>query len=100
MLGGRPYAQLMNDYIADHQNPTNKIFHLVGIPTVVVTIILWLIAPYVAGVWVLALVLTPIGIALQLIGHRYEGKPPSATNDWRFLIIGVAWWVRAMRGKA
>ena len=56
--------------------------------------------PYFEGLWVWAAILTPIGIALQLIGHRYEGKPPSATNDWRFLIIGVAWWVRAMRGKA
>jgi uncharacterized membrane protein YGL010W len=100
MLGGRPYGELMKLYIADHQNPTNKAFHIIGIPTVVVTIVLWLLAPYFEGLWVWAAILTPIGIAMQLIGHRYEGKPPSATNDWRFLIIGVAWWVRAMRGKA
>ena len=70
MLGGRSFDAMMKDYIADHQNPTNKMFHLVGIPTVVVTVLLWLIAPYFDGVWLWALVLTPIGIALQLIGHR------------------------------
>ena len=100
MLGGRPYDELMKAYIGDHQNPTNKVFHLIGIPIVVITVGLWLIAPYFEGVWLWALVATPIGIALQLIGHRFEGKPPSAASDWRFLIIGVAWWLRAVRGKA
>jgi uncharacterized membrane protein YGL010W len=100
MLGGRPYDQLMRQYMADHQNPTNKRMHLFGIPTVIVTIVLWLLAPWFDGLWVWALVLTPIGILLQLIGHRFEGKPPSASSDWRFLLIGVAWWFRLIRGKA
>ena len=99
MLGGRPRDQLMAQYIADHQNSTNKTLHSFGIPTCIAAVILWPIAPYISGVWMWALALTLVGLALQLIGHRFEGKPPSAGSDWRFLIIGVMWWVRRLRGK-
>jgi hypothetical protein len=71
-----------------------------GIPAVVLAIVLWLAAPFVPGAWLWALILTLIGIALQLIGHRFEGKPPSASSDWRFLIIGLRWWINFIRGKA
>jgi len=90
----------MAEYVADHQNPTNKRMHMFGIPAVVLAIVLWLTAPFVSGIWLWALILTLIGIALQLIGHRFEGKPPSASSDWRFLIIGLRWWINFIRGKA
>lgn len=99
MLGGRPREELLAEYVADHQNPINKRFHMVGIPAVFVAVVLWLIAPYFADVWKWAAVLTVIGVALQLIGHRFEGKPPSASSDWRFLLIGLGWWVRYVLGK-
>ncbi len=99
MLGGRPREQLMAEYIADHQNALNKQFHLFGIPTLFVAVILWLLAPVVSGVWIWAAVLTPIGLVLQFIGHHFEGKPPSTGSDWRFIIIGVIWWVKLVRGK-
>ena len=100
MLGGRSRDELMAEYVADHQNPTNKRMHMFGIPAVVLAIVLWLAAPFVPGAWLWALILTLIGIALQLIGHRFEGKPPSASSDWRFLIIGLRWWINFIRGKA
>ncbi len=99
MLGGRPREELLAEYVADHQNPINKPLHMFGIPAVLLAVLLWLAAPFVAGAWLWALILTPIGIALQLIGHRFEGKPPSAQSDWRFLLIGLGWWVRYMFGK-
>jgi uncharacterized membrane protein YGL010W len=99
MLGGRPRKELLAIYIADHQNPINKRFHLFGIPAVFFAVLFGLASPFVAGLWPWALVLIVIGTALQLIGHRFEGKPPSATNDWRFLLIGVGWWVRYVLGK-
>ncbi|MFY0614929.1 MAG: DUF962 domain-containing protein [Hyphomicrobiaceae bacterium] len=99
MLGGRPREELLAEYIADHQNPINKRMHMFGIPAVLLAVLLWLAAPFVAGAWLWALILTPIGIALQLIGHRFEGKPPSAQSDWRFLLIGLGWWVRYVFGK-
>lgn len=99
MLGGRPRDELMAEYVADHQNPTNKLMHLFGVPAVFLAVVCWLVAPFIAGAWIWALVLTPIGLALQLIGHRFEGKPPSASSDWRFLIIGLLWWANYARGK-
>ena len=99
MLGGRPRDELMAEYVADHQNPTNKRMHMIGIPTLFIAVVLWLIAPYIAGVWMWAAVLSVIGVALQLIGHRFEGKPPSASSDWRFLIVGLRWWLNYLRGK-
>ncbi len=99
MLGGRPREELLAEYIADHQNPINKRMHMFGIPAVLLAVLLWLAAPFVAGAWLWALILTPIGIALQLIGHWFEGKPPSAQSDWRFLLIGLGWWVRYVFGK-
>ena len=99
MLGGRPRDELMAEYVADHQNPTNKLMHLFGIPAVFLAVVCWLAAPFISGAWIWALVLTPIGLALQLIGHRFEGKPPSASSDWRFLIIGLLWWANYARGK-
>jgi hypothetical protein len=34
---------------------------------------------------------------LQLIGHAYEGKPPEFVKDWRFLFVGVRWWLWKLR---
>ena len=99
MLGGRPREELMADYIADHQNPINKRMHMFGIPSVFIAVLLWLLAPYFAGLWVAALVFSVIGVGLQLLGHQFEGKPPSASSDWRFLIIGLMWWLKFVRGK-
>ena len=99
MLGGRPREELMAAYIADHQNPTNKMLHLIGIPALVIAVLLWLLAAYVSGVWIFAAILTVAGITLQLVGHRFEGKPPSAHSDWRFLIIGLMWWMRLVAGR-
>ena len=45
MLGGRSHAALMVEFIAAHQNATNRRFHLVGIPLLVFS----------AGVWASAL---------------------------------------------
>jgi len=100
MLGGRPRKELLAKYIADHQNPINKWFHMFGIPAVVLAVALWIAAPFVPGAWLWAAVFTVAGVALQLIGHRFEGKPPSAGSDWRFLLIGLGWWVRRILGKS
>ena len=99
MLGGRPREELLAQYSADHQNPMNKRFHLFGIPTVVLAIALWITTPFIPSLWIWAVTFTIVGVALQLIGHQFEGKPPSAQSDWSFLLIGLEWWVRHMRGK-
>jgi uncharacterized membrane protein YGL010W len=39
------------------------------------------------------------GWVLQFIGHLAEGKPPEFFRDWRFLLVGLRWWVSKLRGN-
>ena len=45
-----------------------------------------------AAVWV-------VGWCLQFAGHAVEGKPPEFFRDWRFLFVGLRWWIAKMRGR-
>jgi uncharacterized membrane protein YGL010W len=38
-----------------------------------------------------------VGWLLQIAGHAVEGKPPEFLKDWRFLFVGVGWWLREVR---
>jgi uncharacterized membrane protein YGL010W len=40
------------------------------------------------------------GWVLQFVGHAFEGKPPEFLQDWRFLLVGVRWWLAKVRGRA
>ena len=45
------------------------------------------------GAWV-------AGWAFQFVGHAIERKPPEFFKDWRFLLVGLRWWVAKMTGRA
>jgi hypothetical protein len=45
------------------------------------------------GLRVFAIVLFIAGWVLQFIGHAVEGKPPEFFSDWRFLFVGLRWWL-------
>jgi len=30
----------------------------------------------------------------QLLGHIIDGKPPEFLKDWRFLLVGLRWWLQ------
>jgi uncharacterized membrane protein YGL010W len=49
--------------------------------------------------WVSA-ALFGVGWLFQFVGHAFEGKPPEFFKDWRFLFVGVRWWLAKMAGKA
>jgi len=53
-----------------------------------------------AGLWRWALALFLIGWIFQFVGHYYEKKPPEFFKDWRFLFVGLRWWLAKLRGKA
>jgi uncharacterized membrane protein YGL010W len=72
----------------------------VGIPLIVVSTLLFLAASAVAGLWRLALALFVAGWALQFLGHAVEGKRPEFFSDWRFLFVGLRWWMAKVRGRA
>ena len=52
------------------------------------------------ALWIPAAVLFVTGWVLQFIGHYVEGKPPEFFKDWRFLFVGVRWWIAKLRGQA
>ncbi|ESW59808.1 MAG: hypothetical protein Q27BPR15_15380 [Rhodobacter sp. CACIA14H1] len=99
MLAGRSWDDWIKQYAKSHQNRWNQLTHSIGIPMIVVSIVLFLLAPFVAGLWKLAALLFVVGWILQFVGHAIEGKPPEFLSDWRFLLVGTRWWVAKVTGR-
>lgn len=100
MLGGRSSEQWIAQYASSHQNSVNRICHTLGIPLIVVSLGLGIGAIFLHSLWIYAAGLFVLGWILQFVGHAFEGKPPEFFSDWRFLLVGVRWWVAKMRGQA
>jgi len=100
MLGDRPMSDWIARYTQSHQNPVNRVCHTIGIPLIALSIPLFGIALFVHGFWPVPLSLFVVGWAFQFIGHAFEGKPPEFFKDWRFLFVGLRWWLAKLRGRA
>jgi len=99
-LGGHTREQWIARYSGSHQHPINRACHTLGIPTILLSLAVFVLALFVHRLWTLALGLFLAGWLLQFIGHAFEGKPPEFFHDWRFLFVGVRWWWAKMRGRA
>ncbi len=100
MLGDRTSDEWIAQYATSHQHPVNRVCHTVGIPLIVLSLALFAASIAVDGLWKWALGLFIAGWVLQFVGHAFEGKPPEFFHDWRFLLVGLRWWVAKMRGRA
>ena len=100
MLGGKPREEWIAQYSLSHQHPFNRFCHTIGIPLIAVSIPLFAVAVAVTGFWPVPTALFVVGWVLQFLGHAVEGKPPEFFSDWRFLLVGVGWWVAKVRGRA
>jgi uncharacterized membrane protein YGL010W len=100
MLGGKPWEEWIAQYGRSHEHPVNRFCHTVGIPLIALSIPLFLIAMVAGGPWWPAASLFVAGWMLQFVGHAVEGKPPEFFHDWRFLLVGLRWWVAKVRGRA
>ena len=100
MLGERTSEQWIAQYASSHQHPVNRICHTLGIPTIVISLALFIFSPFFHRLWILAALLFLFGWVLQFIGHAFERKQPELFHDWRFLFVGVRWWWAKMRGRA
>jgi uncharacterized membrane protein YGL010W len=100
MPGGLTSEQWIAHYASSHRHPVNRICHSFGIPIIVVSLALFAGALFYHPLWKWALGLFLFGWALQFVGHAFEGKEPEFFHDWRFLFVGVRWWVAKMRGRA
>jgi uncharacterized membrane protein YGL010W len=100
MLGNRPVTEWIARYEQSHQHPLNRLCHTLGIPLIAVSILLLLAAIFIEGLWPFALGLFVLGWIFQFVGHYIEGKPPEFFHDWRFLFVGLRWWLAKVRGRA
>ena len=99
MLGNRSTPEWIAQYATSHQHPVNRFCHTIGIPLIALSIPLFLVALFVHGFWRVPLVLFLVGWIFQFVGHAFEGKPPEFFHDWRFLFVGLRWWVAKIRGR-
>ena len=99
-LGDKNWDEWIAQYSTSHQHPVNRMCHTIGIPLIVASLVLLLAAIWVAGLWKVALGLFVAGWVFQFLGHAVEGKPPEFFSDWRFLFVGLRWWVAKLQGKA
>lgn len=108
MMGGKSWDEWISEYSRSHQNPVNRACHTLGIPMIAVSIILFVVALVCRVVapgawhllWPIALVLFVVGWIFQFVGHAVEGKPPEFLHDWRFLFVGLRWWLAKLGGRA
>ncbi|HEY7682186.1 MAG TPA: Mpo1-like protein [Gemmatimonadales bacterium] len=99
-LGNRSMDEWIAEYAHSHQHPFNRFCHTLGIPIITLSIILLLGSLAVHGLWPWGLGLFVAGWMFQFLGHFVEGKPPEFLKDWRFLLVGLRWWVAKLKGRA
>ena len=99
-MRGRSSDEWIAQYATSHQHPVNRFCHTIGIPLIVISIGWFTIAWIASGPLLLPATLFVVGWALQFIGHAFEGKSPEFFHDWRFLFVGLRWWVAKIRGRA
>lgn len=97
MMGGRSWDDWIDEYSESHTHPINKLTHKFGIPMIALSLPFFVVAIFVRGFWFLPVSLFAIGWILQFIGHYFEGKPPEFFKDYRFLFVGLRWWLKKMR---
>lgn len=94
MMDGKSWDEWIEEYSESHQHPINQLTHKFGIPMIAVSILMIPLCFFVAGAWRIALGLFVGGWVLQFIGHAFEGKPPEFFKDYRFLFVGLRWWIK------
>src|SRR5438128_149603 len=100
MFAGRSWSERIARYGASHQHPVNRVCHTIGIPLIALSVPLFLVALFVRGFWPIPTSLFLVGWIFQFVGHVFEGKAPEFFHDWRFLFVGLRWWIAKVRGTA
>jgi uncharacterized membrane protein YGL010W len=99
MLGGKPMNDWIAQYETSHRHPVNRICHTLGIPMIAISLPLFIAGVFAPLALWTAIALFVIGWILQFAGHIAEGKPPEFFKDWRFLFVGLRWWLAKVSGR-
>jgi uncharacterized membrane protein YGL010W len=100
LMSDRSWSDWIAEYAESHRHPVNRLCHTVGIPMIALSVVLFAAAAFAHPLWRPAAALFVAGWVFQLVGHAFEHKPPEFLKDWRFLFVGLRWWVAKLRGKA
>jgi uncharacterized membrane protein YGL010W len=100
LLGGRSWDEWIGRYAQSHQHPVNRLCHTLGIPLIVLSLPLFVVLFFRPSLWPIPVALFAVGWVFQFVGHAFEGKAPEFFHDWRFLFVGLRWWVAKVRGRA
>lgn len=99
LMSTRSWDDWIAEYAQSHTHPANRLCHTIGIPMIAVSVVLFAAGIVARGLLVPAAVLFGVGWLFQLIGHAYERKAPEFMKDWRFLFVGLRWWMAKLRGR-
>jgi uncharacterized membrane protein YGL010W len=100
LMSSRSWDDWIRQYAQSHQHPANRFCHTLGIPLIALSLPLFLVLVAAPRLWPLPVALFLVGWGFQFVGHAYEGKPPEFLQDWRFLFVGLRWWLAKVRGRA
>lgn len=100
LMSSRSWDQWIAEYGRSHQHPRNRLCHTIGIPLIALSVVGFGLALAFPRLWLATAGLFAIGWIFQFVGHAYERKPPEFLKDWRFLLVGLRWWVAKLRGRA
>ena len=93
MLGNRTWEEWIAQYEGSHQHPVNRACHTVGIPAIAASLLMTPMLLRRPEWWRVPAALFTAGWALQFLGHAFEGKRPEFFRDYRFLFVGLRWWL-------
>jgi uncharacterized membrane protein YGL010W len=100
LMSKRGWDEWISEYAQSHQHPANRLCHTIGIPMIALSILVLAAALVAPPLWKLAAALFVLGWIFQFVGHAYERKPPEFLKDWRFLFVGLRWWLKKVQGRA
>jgi len=94
MMGGKSWDDWIEEYSESHQNKINQITHKIGIPLIASSILSLPLVFVIDRFWLVSLGMFLLGWIFQFVGHHFEGKPPEFLKDYRFLFVGLRWWLK------
>ncbi len=94
LFSSKTWGDWVDEYALAHQHPINRLCHRYGIPMIVISLFVAVLAIFFSFLWLAAIALFISGWVLQFVGHYYEGKLPEFFRDPRFLIVGLRWWLK------
>jgi len=92
------WAAATEFYESTHQNPTNRVLHMVGIPMIVGGAVGLLATPPFTPPWMFSAGTFAAGWALNIVGHSgFEKNAPAFADDPLSFIAGPVWDLRQLR---